>query len=73
MIVAKNDESQLALSRMLAERKMEKHYRALVEGTMKEPSGMVQLPIGRSKKDRKKMAVDPAVFLKCCKRKGIYD
>ncbi len=59
MLVAKRDESQAALSRMLAERKIEKHYRALVEGTMKEPSGRVELPIGRSKKDRKKMAVDP--------------
>ena len=59
MIVAKNDESQLALSRMLADRQIEKHYRALVEGVMKEPSGRVELPIGRSKKDRKKMAVDP--------------
>ena len=59
MIVACQDESQQALSRMLAERKIEKHYRALVEGAMKEPSGRVELPIGRSKKDRKKMAVDP--------------
>ena len=60
MIVAKNDESQLALSRMLAERRIEKHYRALVEGCMKEPAGRIELPIDRSKKDRKKMAVDPA-------------
>ena len=59
MIVACQDESQQALSRMLAERKIEKHYRALVEGAMKEPAGRVELPIGRSKKDRKKMAVDP--------------
>ena len=59
MMVAKNDESQLALSRMLAERKMEKHYRALVEGRMKEAAGRIELPIDRSRKDRKKMAVDP--------------
>ena len=59
MIVAKNDESQQALSRMLAERRIEKHYRALVEGLMKEPQGRVELPLGRSRKDRKKMAVDP--------------
>ena len=57
MIVARNDESQLALSRMLAERRMEKHYRALVEGLMKEPAGRVDLPIGRDKNDRKKMTV----------------
>lgn len=58
MVVAKNDESQLALSRMLAERKIEKHYRALVEGRMKETSGRIELPIDRSRKDRKKMAVE---------------
>ena len=58
MIVAKNDESQLILSRMLAERKIEKHYRALVEGRMKEESGRIELPIDRSRKDRKKMAVE---------------
>ncbi len=59
LMVAKNDETQLALSRMLQEREIEKHYRALVEGIPKEPSGRVELPIGRSRKDRKKMAVDP--------------
>ena len=59
MIVAKNDESQLALSRMLADREIEKHYLALAEGRMAEGSGRIELPIGRSKKDRKKMAVDP--------------
>jgi len=59
MIVAKNDESQIALSRMLSEREIEKHYRALVEGKMKEPEGRVEIPIARSKKDRKKMAPDP--------------
>jgi len=58
MIVAKNDESQLILSRMLAERRIEKHYRALVEGRMKEESGRIELPIDRSRKDRKKMAVE---------------
>lgn len=59
MIVAKNDESQLALSQMLAERRIEKHYRALVEGKMAETAGRIELPVGRSRKDRKKMAVDP--------------
>ena len=60
LMVAKNDETQLALSRMLQERRMEKHYRALVEGIPREESGRISLAIGRSKADRKKMAVDPA-------------
>lgn len=59
LLVAKNDAAQLSLSRQLADRQMEKHYRALVEGGMKEPSGRIEAPIARSKKDRKKMAVDP--------------
>jgi hypothetical protein len=39
---------------MLAERRIEKHYRALVEGRMKETAGRIELPIDRSRKDRKK-------------------
>lgn len=59
LLVAKNDAAQLALSRQLQNREMEKHYRALVEGDMREDAGRVEAPIARSKKDRKKMAVDP--------------
>ncbi|MBE5769033.1 MAG: RluA family pseudouridine synthase [Clostridiales bacterium] len=58
LLVAKNDAAQLHLSRQLSERTMEKHYMALVDGLMKEPSGRVNAPIDRSRKDRKKMAVD---------------
>lgn len=59
LLVAKNDAAQLALSRQLQDRAMEKHYRALVDGLFKEDTGRVDAPIARSKKDRKKMAVDP--------------
>ncbi len=59
LLVAKNDRSQLALSRQLQERQMEKHYRALVEGVLREDGGRIDQPIARSKKDRKKMAIDP--------------
>lgn len=58
LLVAKNDASQLALSEQLSARSMEKHYRALVEGNVKEDSGCIEAAIARSKKDRKKMAVD---------------
>lgn len=60
LLVAKNDEAHVELSRQLQAREMEKHYTALVEGTMKEEAGVVDRPIARSKKDRKRMAVDPA-------------
>jgi 23S rRNA pseudouridine1911/1915/1917 synthase len=59
LLVAKNDAAQLALSEQLSARTMEKHYRALVEGNIREDSGRVEAAIARSKKDRKKMAVDP--------------
>ncbi len=59
MLVAKNDETQEALSRMLKDREIEKHYRALAEGRFRETEGEIDAPIDRSKKDRKKMAVDP--------------
>ena len=58
LLVAKNDASQLARSEQLSARSMEKHYRALVEGNVKEDSGRIEAAIARSKKDRKKMAVD---------------
>ena len=58
MLVAKDDATHAALSQQLSDRQMEKHYRAIVYGRMKEPEGMIEKPIGRSKTDRKKMAVD---------------
>jgi len=59
MLVAKNDGTQEALSRMLKDREIVKHYRALAEGRFGEPEGEIDAPIDRSRKDRKKMAVDP--------------
>jgi len=59
MLVAKNDDTQAELSRMLKDREIEKHYRALAEGRFREPEGVIDAPIDRSRKDRKKMAVDP--------------
>ncbi len=59
LLVAKNDAAQVALSEQLSARSMEKHYRALVEGNIREDSGRIEAAIARSKKDRKKMAVDP--------------
>ena len=58
MLVAKDDQTHAALSEQLSNRQMEKHYRAMVYGKMKEPEGVIEKPIGRSRTDRKKMAVD---------------
>ena len=59
ILIAKDDETHQALSAQLANREMEKHYRAVVEGRFREDAGRVEAPIGRSAKDRKKMAVRP--------------
>ena len=59
LIVAKDDQAHAALSRQLSERQMEKHYLALAAGQMKGPEGSINLAIGRSLKDRKKMAPRP--------------
>ena len=59
MLVAKNDQAHLILSRMLAKREIEKHYLAVVAGQMREAHGRMNGPIGRNQKDRKKMAVLP--------------
>ena len=59
ILIAKDDETHQALSAQLANREMEKHYRAVVEGRFREDAGRVEAPIGRSAKDRKKMAIRP--------------
>ncbi len=58
MMVAKQDAAQMELSRQLAERETEKHYLALVEGSMRETEGVIDAPIGRDRNDRKRMAID---------------
>ena len=60
LMIAKNDAAHAALSEQLKVRSMEKHYLAVVEGEMKQEKGTVNAPIARSKRDRKKMAVDAA-------------
>lgn len=58
LIVAKNDKAHLKMSEMIKDRKVKKIYIALVRGVVKENEATINMPIGRNKKDRKKMAVD---------------
>lgn len=58
IIVAKTDITHRALVKMFKERKVTKKYLALVTNNMKEESGIIEAPIGRSQSDRKKMKVD---------------
>lgn len=57
LIVAKNDKAHIALSEQIKNREIVKKYVALVRGTIKENEATIDMPIGRSSKDRKKMAV----------------
>lgn len=57
VIIAKNDNAHLNVSKQIQERKVNKTYIALVRGVIKENEATINMPIGRSTKDRKKMAV----------------
>ena len=59
IIAAKNDPAHLALSAQLKDHSLSRTYECLVTGNMKQDSGTVDAPIGRSSADRKKMAVVP--------------
>ena len=57
LIVAKNDKAHINLSEQIKNREITKKYVALVRGVIKENTATIDMPIGRSDKDRKKMAV----------------
>ena len=57
VIIAKNDNAHIKISKQIQERKVTKTYIALVRGIIKENEATINMPIGRSTKDRKKMAV----------------
>ena len=58
LIIAKNDESHLNMSNQIKDRKVKKIYYALVRGVVSEDEATINMPIARSTKDRKKMAVN---------------
>lgn len=57
LVVAKNNKAHLSLAKQIAEKTCKRTYLALVEGVVKENQGVIDKPIGRSTKDRKKMDV----------------
>lgn len=59
LVVAKNDEAHGYLSRQLKDHSMVREYYALVHGRIKVEEGTIDAPLGRAKKDRLKMAIDP--------------
>lgn len=59
LIIAKNDKAHLYLSEQLKDHTLARTYEAVVIGNLKEDRGTVDAPLGRSPKDRKKMAIVP--------------
>ena len=57
LIVAKNDKAHIQMSKQIQDREVKKIYIALVRGIISENEATINMPIGRSMQDRKKMAV----------------
>ena len=59
LIVAKTDKAHLSLAAQIKEHSFTRRYEAVLCGRLREGRFTVDAPIGRSEKDRKKMAVTP--------------
>ncbi len=57
MVIAKTDAAHAQLARQFAKRTIQREYWAIVWGVFKERRGLIEAQLGRSKSDRKKMAV----------------
>ncbi len=77
LVVAKNDEAHKSLASQIEKKTARRIYYGLCDGNFKEDEGTVDKPIARSKKDRKKMAIDSSgrravTHYKVLKRYGQY-
>lgn len=57
LIVAKDDQTLLALGRQMRAHDITKEYLALIEGTLDPPNGAIEAPIGRDPRQRQRMAI----------------
>lgn len=58
LIICKNDKAHLFIAEQIKEHTVNRIYRGIVIGRMSVMEGTIDAPIGRSKIDRKKMAID---------------
>ena len=58
LIVCKNDMSHNSIAAQLKDHSINRRYRALVHGNLKDDTGTIEGPIGRHPIDRKKMAIN---------------
>ncbi len=61
MIIAKTNAAYLYFVELFKKRKVEKHYQALVFGSLEHKHGIVDSPIARDSSNRKRMAVTDSV------------
>jgi 23S rRNA pseudouridine1911/1915/1917 synthase len=57
MVVAKNEPARLDLARQFEVHSVAKTYQALIKGQLTPESGIIEAPIGRDPRNRKRMAV----------------
>lgn len=57
LVVAKNDFAHQSLAAQIQTHSIRREYEAIVSGCLRKDSGTINKPIGRSKQDRKKMAI----------------
>ena len=57
LMIAKNDDAHIKLADELKAKKSLRKYWAIVHGNLPNDRGVIEAPIGRSEKDRKKQAV----------------
>lgn len=59
LLVAKNDRAHVFLSEQIKAHTVQRAYRSILIGNLREDEGFVDAPIGRHPTDRKKMAIVP--------------
>jgi len=59
LVVAKSDLAHVGLARQLSEHKMEREYRAIVWGHLRQKQGCVRAALMRNPKDRLRMMIHP--------------
>lgn len=57
MVVAKNNKAHVHLAAQIESRNLIRKYKALVWGMVKQTDGTIDIPIGRSNSDRKRMTI----------------
>lgn len=57
IMAAKNDDAHLSLAKQIKDHTVVRKYIALVHGNVSEPAGVVDAPVGRDPRERKRMAV----------------